>query len=70
MRVILHQTIRVNPTGIALPGLPERIEKLPKIPLALEDDSAIVPPVERVVDQTIADSPERSSHAPRLVMEQ
>ena len=65
-----HQAIGVQPKGIPIFGLGQRIEELLEVRVVEEDAAAIIAPIEGVVNQTVSDRSRLSSHAANLRLSQ
>jgi hypothetical protein len=61
-----HQAVAVQPEGIALAGLSQSGEESVVVGLVAEDGSAVVAPVQGVVEQAIRDGSAQARHGATL----
>jgi hypothetical protein len=66
MEMVVHQAIGIQPKRITFFGLGQGVEELLEVGIVQEDAGAIIAPVERVVNQTVADQSRLSAHAGSL----
>ena len=67
MEMVVQQTIAKEPEGIALFGFSQSNQKREEVPRVDKYVRAIIPSIDRVVNQTVCVEPRQSSHATTLL---